>query len=84
MKVALGIANEKFAKYKEIATFLASKKFSAESLIQYYNEVFPRTYQGKKEVSVQDFKDLTTNGQLAYSFLETQALSSVKVLGGKH
>lgn len=72
VKVALGIANEKFAKYKEMATFLASKKFSAESLIQYYNEVFPRTYQGKKEVTVQDFKDLTTNGQLAYSFLETQ------------
>ena len=45
VKVALGIANEKFAKYKEMATFLASKKFSAESLIQYYNEVFPRTYQ---------------------------------------
>ena len=72
VKVALGIANEKFAKYKEMATFLASKKFTAESLIQYYNEVFPRTYQGKKEVTVQDFKDLTTNGQLAYSFLETQ------------
>ena len=72
VKEALGIAHEKFAKYKEMAEFLATKKFTVESLINYYNEVFPRTYQGKKEVTVQDFKDLTTNGQAAYSFLETQ------------
>ena len=72
VKVALGIAHEKFAKYKEMAEFLASKKFSAESLVQYYNEVFPRTYQGKKEVTVKDFSDLTTNAQNAYAYLETQ------------
>ena len=72
VKEALGIAHEKFAKYKEMAEFLSTKKFTVESLINYYNEVFPRTYQGKKEVTVQDFKDLTTNGQAAYSFLETQ------------
>ena len=72
VKEALGIAHEKFAKYKEMAQFLSTKKFTVESLINYYNEVFPRTYQGKKEVTVQDFKDLTTNGQAAYSFLETQ------------
>lgn len=72
VKETLGIANEKFAKYKETAQFLASKKFSVESLVQYYNEVFPRTYQGKKEVTVKDFSDLTNNAQKAYSFLETQ------------
>jgi phage/plasmid-like protein (TIGR03299 family) len=72
VKETLGIANEKFAKYKETAQFLASKKFSVESLVQYYNEVFPRTYQGKKEVTVKDFADLTNNAQKAYSFLETQ------------
>jgi phage/plasmid-like protein (TIGR03299 family) len=72
VKEALGIAHEKFAKYKEMAEFLSTKKFNAESLIQYYNEVFPRTYQGKKEVKVADFKDLTTNGQAAFSYLETQ------------
>lgn len=72
VKETLGIANEKFAKYKETAQFLASKKFSVESLVQYYNEVFPRTYQGKKEVTVKDFSGLTNNAQKAYSFLETQ------------
>lgn len=72
VKEALGIASEKFAKYKEAAEFLASKRYDMKSLINYYNEVFPRTYVGKKPVAVEDFKDLTSNGQLAYSFLETQ------------
>lgn len=72
VKETLGIAHEKFAQYKETAQFLASKRFTAESLIQYYNEVFPRTYKGKNEVNVKTFEDLTNNGQLAYSFLETQ------------
>lgn len=72
VKEALGIAHEKFAKYKEMAEFLSTKRFTPESLVAYYNEVFPRTYQGKKEVTVKDFSDLTTNGQSAYSFLETQ------------
>ena len=72
VKTALGIAHEKFTQYKEVAEFLASKQYSVESLINFYNEVFPRTYQGKKPVSVQDFKDLSSNGQKAYSVLETQ------------
>ena len=72
VKEALGIAHEKFAKYKEMAEFLSTKRFTPETLVQYYNEVFPRTYQGKKEVTVKDFSDLTTNGQSAFSFLETQ------------
>jgi len=72
VKETLGIAHEKFAMYKETAQFLASKKFDMNSLIKYYNEIFPRTYQGKKEVTVKDFSDLTNNAQKAYSFLETQ------------
>lgn len=72
VKETMGIAHEKFAMYKETCEFLASKQFSMDSLIQYYNEVFPRTYQGKKEVSVKGYEDLTNNAQKAFSFLETQ------------
>ena len=35
VKSTLGIAHEKFAKYKEMAQFLGSKKFKVENLIQY-------------------------------------------------
>ena len=72
VKEQMGIASEKFAKYKEMATFLSTKKFSMDALVQYYNEVFPRTYQGKKDINVKNFVDLSTNGQKAHSFLETQ------------
>ncbi len=72
VKEQMGIASEKFAKYKEMAQFLSTKRFSMDSLVQYYNEVFPRTYKGKKDISVKDFADLSTNGQKAHSFLETQ------------
>ena len=72
VKEHMGIAHDKFAQYKDVCQFLASKQFSAESLIQYYNEVFPRTYKGKEEIEVKDFLDLTSNGQKAYEVLETQ------------
>ena len=72
VKEQMGIASEKFAKYKEMATFLSTKKFSMDALVQYYNEVFPRTYQGKKDVQVKTFADLSSNGQKAFSYLETQ------------
>lgn len=72
VKETLGIASEKFQLYKETAEFLSTKRFTVESLVQYYNEVFPRTYQGKKEITVKDFTDLSSNGQKAYEVLDTQ------------
>ena len=72
VKEMLGIASEKFATYKETAEFLSSKRFTVDSLVQYYSEVFPRTYQGKKEIDVKTIEDLTTNAKKAYEVLETQ------------
>jgi phage/plasmid-like protein (TIGR03299 family) len=72
VKVTMGLAHEKFDKFKEMSQFLSSKKFSVDALIQYYNEVFPRTYEGKNPPVVTEFKDLTTNGQKAFELLETQ------------
>jgi len=72
VKETLGVAHEKFAEYKEAAEFLSTKRFDMDALINYYNEVFPRTYQGKKEVSVKTIEDLTSNAKKAYEVLETQ------------
>jgi len=73
VKEALGIAHEKFDQYKEMAEFLAKRRFTMDSLIQYYNEVFLRTYTGKKSPdNVQQFEDLTTNAKKAFEVLETQ------------
>ena len=72
VKQTMGIAHEKFEQYKEVAQFLSKKRFTADSLIQYYNEVFPRTYKGKDEVIVNAYDDLTTNGQKAFDVLHSQ------------
>lgn len=72
VKQTMGIAHEKFEQYKEVAQFLSKKRFDAQSLIQYYNEVFPRTYKGKDEVIVNAYDDLTTNGQKAFDVLQSQ------------
>ena len=70
VKQQMGLASEKFAKYKEMAEFLSTKKFSVESLINYYNEVFPHTYSKDKEVKVME--DLTKNAKAAMDVLYTQ------------
>ena len=72
VKQQMGIAHEKFAQYREMAEFLATKRFSMDSLIQYYNDVFPRTYVGKKGNNVQKFEDLTSNAKKAFELLEVQ------------
>ena len=41
VKETLGVANEKMETYKEVAQFLASKRYTAESIVDYFNTVFP-------------------------------------------
>ena len=72
VKQQLGIAHEKFAKYKEMAEFLGSKQFTMKSLIEYYNTVFPRTSDKRvqdKELSVET---LSRNALQCLEVLETQ------------
>ena len=90
VKAQMGLAHEKFAQYKEMAEFLSTKRFSVESLVNYYNEVFPHTYSKGKEVK--SAEDLTKNAKAAMDVLYTlpganyaegswwQALNSVTYL----
>ena len=70
VKRQMGLASEKFAMYKDMAEFLSTKKFTVESLLNYYNEVFPHTYSKGKEVKVP--ADLTKNAKAAMDVLYTQ------------
>jgi phage/plasmid-like protein (TIGR03299 family) len=72
VKQTLGIAHDKFAKYKDVAEFLSSKRYTAESLVNYYNDVFPHTYAGSKGKNVVKFEDLTKNAKAAHDVLHTQ------------
>jgi phage/plasmid-like protein (TIGR03299 family) len=71
VKETLGIAHEKFAKYKEMAEFLGKKRFDMDALIQYYNQVFPSTSR-KGEKVVKTYDDLSRSAQQAFDVLETQ------------
>lgn len=69
VKETLGIAHDKFSQYKEMAEFLSTRRFTAESLVQFYNDVFPYTH---KESEVKTIKDLSKTARDAYEVLETQ------------
>jgi phage/plasmid-like protein (TIGR03299 family) len=71
VKEQLGIAHEKFAKYKEMAQFLGSKRFKVEDLLNYYNEVFPLTSGQDKQKQV-TAETISRQAKNAYDVLETQ------------
>ena len=73
VKETLGLAHEKFAMYKEMALHLGSRRTTAESLIKYYNDVFPSTSrkQGEK-APVTQYNELSKNAKLCYDALEVQ------------
>ena len=72
VKETLGIASEKFAKYKEMAQFLGSRKITAEALIQYYNDVFPTTSRKEEKTPVVVYDDLSKAAKMCYDALEVQ------------
>ena len=72
VKEALGIASAKMQTYKEYAAFLGSKRFSTEKLIEYYNEVFPRTADKRVQDKSLSVDTLSRNAKLCFDNLETQ------------
>ena len=72
VKEDLGLATEKFAKYKEMAQFLGSRRFTAESIVQYYNEVFPNTSRKNTDKKVSNVEDLSRAARMCYEALEVQ------------
>ncbi len=71
VKQTLGMAHSKLGKYKEVATFLASKKFKKETVLEYMNRLFP--HSKVTEVANEDGdKKMSRPARLSYASLETQ------------
>ena len=66
VKDMLGIATDKLQKYKEMAAFLGSKKAKHESVVEYFERLFPSTENAKKD------KKLSKNAGIAMDILHTQ------------
>lgn len=72
VKEQLGIAHEKFSQYKEMAKFLGSKRFTMDSLVEYYNTVFPRTSDKRIRDMALSAETLSRPAKQAFDVLETQ------------
>ena len=70
VKEMLGIATEKLAKYKEMASFLGGKRYNNESVKEYFNRVFPVLAYNKEKGPQR--KDLSKSATRALEVLTTQ------------
>lgn len=66
VKMMLGIAAEKLAKYKEMAQFLGSKRYTSENIVDYFKRVFPVAGGDKTK------KEVSKSAARALEVLETQ------------
>ena len=72
VKETLGIASDKLAKYKEMAAFLGTKKYSNENIVEYFNRIFPKT-SDKKNSAVENAGQLhSRSAQFAMEALHEQ------------
>ena len=69
VKEQMGIAREKMEQYKSMAQFLGSKRYTAENVIQYFNEVFGAPAKEKVD-NVIPFT--SRNAKTAFENLDTQ------------
>ena len=67
VKEMLGIATDKLTKYKEMASFLGSKKAKDEDIVEYFCRIFPVTGSNEKKT-----KEISKNAQIAVDILHTQ------------
>jgi len=72
VKHALGIAKQKMSTYGDMAIFLAGKRFTQDSYIEYLNTVFPRTSDSRVRGKDLSIETLSRNAKLAYDSLEIQ------------
>jgi len=69
VKEQMGIAREKMEQYKSMAEFLGNKRYTADNVIQYFNEVFGAPAKEKVD-NVIPFT--SRNAKIAYENLDTQ------------
>jgi len=72
VKETLGIATDTMQKYKEVASFLGSKRFTQDTYIEYLNTVFPRTSDKRIKSGMDKIEQMSRNAKLCYDALEQQ------------
>jgi len=66
VKLMLGVAADKLARYKEMAVFLGSKRYDNENVVEFFKRVFPTSGGDKAK------KEISRNANIALGLLENQ------------
>lgn len=67
VKSMLGVAHNKLTTYKEMASFLGSKRYTEEKLVEYFSNVFPISSMKKEKT-----KEISRNAKIALDLIEQQ------------
>lgn len=67
VKEMLGVAKEKLVSYKEMAGYLGSKRYTNESIVEYFQRVFPVLTQKQDSA-----KELSKSAQTALDIMDQQ------------
>ena len=67
VKDMLGIAHTKLAQYKEMASFLGTKRYSDENIVEYFTRIFPVTGSNENKK-----KEVSKSASLALDILDNQ------------
>jgi phage/plasmid-like protein (TIGR03299 family) len=67
VKEMLGVAKDKLATYKEMASFLGSKRYNDENIVEYFCRVFPVSGSNENKK-----KEMSKNAQLSMDVLMNQ------------
>lgn len=70
VKEALGIATDKLSKYKEMASFLGSKRYTEDTLKKYFSDVFPVLAYNKEKGPQR--KEISKSANRALEVIDTQ------------
>lgn len=72
VKAVLGVAKDRLAEYKEQAMFLGKKKFTKETITEYFNRVFPSLTKDEEKTKALDKHPISRQAEEAMAVLHVQ------------
>ena len=72
VKGMLGVAKDKMAMYKEQAQYLGQKKYSKETLTEYFNRVFPSLTKDEEKTRILNKVPVSRQAEEAMAVIHTQ------------
>lgn len=82
VKAALDEAHQKMGKYKEMAQFLSEKKFTEQSVFEYFTRVFPKTSTKTGKTSFDKLMESFRSGEKVFSRNAQEAMEVIDTQPG--